>query len=96
MITEIEIEDTGTVLTVRTLNMWQLQRAKRVQGPNRALVCHAFSVGLEIRQYKRLPADLRAQIGWAWNYLINAANTAEPGRRRVTFDELTRPRRAAA
>lgn len=96
MITEIEVEDAGTVLTVRQLNMWQLQRAKRVQGPNRALISAALSVGLEIRQFKRLPAELQAQISWAYNYLIGAANTEEPGRRRVTFDELTRPRRAAA
>ena len=93
MITEIEVEGVGPV---RSLNMWQMQRAKRVQRPNRMLIRPALACGMEIRQFKRLDPDLQARVNWAYNYLINSANTAEPGKRSVTLEELLRPRRAAA
>lgn len=96
MITEIEVEDGATVLTVRQLNMWQLQRAKRVQGPNKSLIWAAFSVGMEIRQFKRLPADLQAQVVYSLNVINSSANTAEPGKRSATLEDLLRKQRASS
>ena len=93
MITEIEIEDVGTV---RPLNVYQIARAKRGKGADGHKRWLAFSTGLTLPQFKKLPADKQDEIRFAYGVMTSAANTAEPGRRSVTVDALVRERRGAS
>lgn len=88
MITEIEVDGIGFV---RPLNSHQNARAKRgrgVEGVNRRL---AFSIGLTLKEFNRLPAEKQREIGFAYNYLTSAINTADPRRQGpITVDDLIR------
>ncbi|MGV2106997.1 DUF3102 domain-containing protein [Agrobacterium vitis] len=55
MLTEIEVEDIGTM---RHLNVWQLERIKRMRpGPDKEIAVIAFGLGSTVRQFKKLPLD---------------------------------------
>lgn len=56
--TEIEVEDLGTM---RPLNIYQLDRLKRMRAcPNKEIAFMAFSLGLTVHQFKKLPPDLQS------------------------------------
>lgn len=64
MITEIEVEDVGTL---RPCNDWQIARIKRIG--NRQIAWVAFGLGMTIRQFKGLPA-LKQQECWRAHYVL--------------------------
>jgi hypothetical protein len=58
-LTEIEVEDIGTV---RLPNMWQQASLNRVRGPNREIARFAAAACMSIKQFKRLPAEKQQEI----------------------------------
>jgi len=65
MITEIEIEDVGTL---RMPNTWQEERIHAMpRGPNKAIAPMAFGLGMTINQFKRLSEEKRREIWHAFN-----------------------------
>ncbi|RVG50544.1 hypothetical protein [Sinorhizobium meliloti] len=71
MLTEIEIEDVGIY---RLPNMWQYDRIKRVQGPNRVIAPLAFGLGMTIQQFKRLTPEQQNLVQQAYYRLTSPAN----------------------
>jgi hypothetical protein len=69
-LTEIEVEDIGTVLP----NMWQQMSPKRVRGPNRETARFAAAACMSIKQFKRLPAEKQQEIRWAYLRLMSPSN----------------------
>jgi hypothetical protein len=70
-LTEIEVEDIGTV---RLPNMWQQMSLKRVRAPNREIARFAAAACMSIKQFKRLPAEKQQEIRWAYLRLMSPTN----------------------
>jgi hypothetical protein len=70
-LTEIEVEDIGTV---RLPNMWQQMSLKRVRGPNREIARFAAASCMSIKQFKSLPADKQQEIRLAYLRLMSPTN----------------------
>ena len=82
--TEIEVDDVGVC---RPLTGWHWERIRHMApGPNKAIAPAAFSVGLTIRQFKRLPVEKQREVFSALQRLtappIPAVNP-EASRRRI-------------
>lgn len=70
-VNEIHIEGVGTV---RHLTDSDVQRLRRVRGPNRHIAPYALSSGISIRKFKSLPVELQQEVRAAYNALCSSTN----------------------
>jgi hypothetical protein len=70
-LTEIEVEDIGTV---RLPNMWQQASLKRVRGANREIARFAAAACMSIKQFTALPAEKQQEIRRAYLRLMSPGN----------------------
>lgn len=79
MLTEIEVEGLGTM---RHLNVWQLDRIKRMRpGLNKEIALVSFGLGLTVQQFKKLDAGQRKAAIEAQNRLYAPTPFIQPGER---------------
>lgn len=69
MMTEIHVEDVGTI---RQLNVWQIEQVKANRsrrGDER--LTYALAAGMTLRQFKRLSPDKQAEVQHAYRRLTS-------------------------
>lgn len=72
MLTEIEIDGLGTY---RLPNMWQHRRIRNRKREDQHLAALAFGLGMSVAQFRKLPAEKKAEVHQAYWRLMGPPGT---------------------